>query len=1220
MHGSTAGGPMWFVTEHGDNTTIDLERVNNILTSPSTNTFHMGVDSYDPINHPLNPDGSVITTNIDTRIMKAAENVNGELVACHAVGYNSNEDVARWYEFNVSNPNSPSLIQQGAVGFGPNTYTVYPSIDINTNGTIALGFSKSGTDFSTDYMSAYVTGHDALDGSGVNENPVEIKAGTTNNLDGREGDFSGINVDPTDSTFWVADEYSMLGSWGTEVAQFQMNVQNFYVVNGQLDIFGDQLGTNFNDSASVSVNGRGGAYAVLNGEAASFDPGQINAILIELGGGSNSVFLNATPGGVPTHVVSGGSDTVSVGNGTTQSIRGDVNIENPPALTNIIVNDSSDSLLHTVTLSNIGANAADSDGNSDPWGQISGLLGVGNINYEYTDTNNVTVETGQASGNVINVLGTGVSTGIVTSSFATVNIGNGGSVAGIQGTLYIESPLAFNTININDSADSTVQTVQMGTWTPVGDTNWGYIASLGGAANINYEYADTENVTLQTGTASGNVINVLGTGVSTSIVTNNGATINIGNGGSVAGIQGTLYIESASGSNTININDSADSTVQTVQMGTWTPTGDTNWGYIAGLGGAANINFEYADTNSVTINTGTASGNVINVQGTGIATTIVTNNDATINIGNGGSVAGIQGTLYIESPPAFNTININDSVDTTARTVQMGTWTPFGDTNWGYIAGLGGAANINFEYADTGSVTIDGSAHASTYNLQGTGVPTTVQGGVGNDTFNLGFGNSLGALQGALTINGGGGTNTVNANDSGSASGQSYTFSFTQMTGSDFAPITYAPASLHAINVTGSGNDTLTLLFPAPGVPTSFNGGGGTNTLVGPTASSLTTWTISGPNSGKVYAVSFRNVQNLVGGDASDLFNFTRSTASLSGTIDGGGGTNNNNGISYATLGSSYLVSVALTSNTAGSATHIGGGFSNINSVTGSTDTGNTLTGPNGTNQWTITGTNAGNVNTGPLKPFLFTGMGHLVGGSGVDTFRFDASSDTVLGINGGGAPAGQGDWLKYSLFPSSSTVTVNLATGSATDVNGGAAGAVSNIQNVLGSAAGTNNLTGDSQGNILIGGSGLNTLVGGSGSSLLIGGSGQGTITGGSGTDVLIAGVTTYSAQSTAGVDSLMAILAELQSSDTFADKVYDLTHGTNVGDPAPHGQDLNGSNKLTWLGTVRGSTGAFTLSGDSSASTAADWFFAGSSSTVTDFNDDGVQDEHNNNAIGVF
>jgi hypothetical protein len=599
----------------------------------------------------------------------------------------------------------------------------------------------------------------------------------------------------------------------------------------------------------------------------------------------------------------------------------------------------------------------------------------------------------------------------------------------------------------------------------------------------------------------------------------------------------------------------------------------------------------------------------------------------TVTLGNG-TTQNILGAVNIEgTAPLTNTIVLNDASDTQLRTVTVSNMLNGANPAdyegnadiWGQVSGLA-PANINFEYEDTASVTIDGSNAGSTYNIQATGVATTVNGGSGNDTFNLGSGNSLGGLQGPLTIRGGGGTNIFNANDSNSATGQSYTLSYNQLTGSDFAPITYAYASLHALNVTGSGNDTLTVLTPVAVAATTFNGGSGTNTLVGPNASSLTTWTISGANSGKVDGVNFSNFQNLVGGTSSDAFDFTTSTASLSGTLNGGGGTNNNNTLSYATLGSSYRVNVTLSSNTAGTATSIGGGFSNINYLVGSIDTANTLQGPNSTNDWIITGNNAGDINTGPIRPFVFTAMPNLVGGTGVDTFRMHSTSSAVLSINGGGAPAGQGDWLKYSELPSTSTVTVNLATGSATNVKGGAAGSVTNIQNVLGSATGTNILTGDAQGNILIGGSGLNTIVGGSGNSLLIGGSGHGSITGGSGQDILIAGVTTYSPLSTAGVDSLMAILAELQSADSFAQKVYDLIHGTDSGDPNGHGSDKNGSNKLTWGGTVRASTGAFTLKGDTSSSSKPDWFFSNSPSTVADFNDDGVQDEHNNNAIGVF
>jgi hypothetical protein len=67
-----------------------------------------------------------------------------------------------------------------------------------------------------------------------------------------------------------------------------------------------------------------------------------------------------------------------------------------------------------------------------------------------------------------------------------------------------------------------------------------------------------------------------------------------------------------------------------------------------------------------------------------------------------------------------------------------------------------------------------------------------------------------------------------------------------------------------------------------------------------------------------------------------------------------------------------------------------------------------------------------------------------------VDVFRFSRAG-ALASINGGGAPANQGDWLDYSSFRT--PVTVNLASGTGTNVTG-RAGSVSNIQNVRGGNA----------------------------------------------------------------------------------------------------------------------------------------------------------------------
>ena len=131
-----------------------------------------------------------------------------------------------------------------------------------------------------------------------------------------------------------------------------------------------------------------------------------------------------------------------------------------------------------------------------------------------------------------------------------------------------------------------------------------------------------------------------------------------------------------------------------------------------------------------------------------------------------------------------------------------------------------------------------------------------------------------------------------------------------------------------------------------------------------------------------------------------------------------------------------------------------------------------------------------------------------------MDSFRLLAGGSLTGTLDGGLAPARQGNWLDYSGL--TSAVTVNLQAGAATGVAGGAAGKVAHIQNVHGGNGG-NTLTGNSQGNILIGGTGSDKLIGGSGRSILIGDAGSDTVTGGSGSDILIAGTTSYDQDPTA-------------------------------------------------------------------------------------------------------
>lgn len=241
MHDSVAGDPMWLIQQAGDGNHIQVVKMTNVLSnSASLSTTSLTVNSYSAANHPLNPDGSVITTNMDSRILKVAE-ANNSLVAAHTVAVSGTEDDVQWYRINVSS-GTPVLADQGRVSAGNNTYLYFPGIDINSAGDIGMSYMRSGNDTSTDFMSMYVTGRKSTDTPGTMETPVLVPSGTGVAIyhdftaGGRAGDLSGINVDPTNGTFWAANEYANQESsnWGTAIANFTLGT---VVQNGVIEDF-----------------------------------------------------------------------------------------------------------------------------------------------------------------------------------------------------------------------------------------------------------------------------------------------------------------------------------------------------------------------------------------------------------------------------------------------------------------------------------------------------------------------------------------------------------------------------------------------------------------------------------------------------------------------------------------------------------------------------------------------------------------------------------------------------------------------------------------------------------------------------------------------------------------------------------------------------------------------------------------------------------------------
>jgi hypothetical protein len=295
MHDSIAGDPMWlFNSSRSGGSTILVEKMTSVLsTAPVYTPTTLNVNSYSSALIPLNPNGTKIIPGRGgtfTGILKAAE-FNNTIVASDTTAVGSNEDDVRWYRIDVSS-GTPVLKDQGNVGAGKNTYSVYGAIDINSKGDIGLVYQRSGNDSSTDYMSTYLTGRLATDAAGTMETSVIVPSGTgtTNNTDGREGDLCGINIDSTPLTetaapaqaategtahtfslgsisdlegdFWAAGEFSTTGGgFGTAVAHFAA-----LTPKGPYSIDVDWGDGSTHGTASVSAQGSLGTLSHTYGE------------------------------------------------------------------------------------------------------------------------------------------------------------------------------------------------------------------------------------------------------------------------------------------------------------------------------------------------------------------------------------------------------------------------------------------------------------------------------------------------------------------------------------------------------------------------------------------------------------------------------------------------------------------------------------------------------------------------------------------------------------------------------------------------------------------------------------------------------------------------------------------------------------------------------------------------------------------------------------------
>jgi hypothetical protein len=519
--------------------------------------------------------------------------------------------------------------------------------------------------------------------------------------------------------------------------------------------------------------------------------------------------------------------------------------------------------------------------------------------------------------------------------------------------------------------------------------------------------------------------------------------------------------------------------------------------------------------------------------------------NATVNVGNNGSVQQITGLLTISDPPATAraSVNVDDSADPTPRTPTLDTLF-VGLDSYGRITGLAPTA-IEYHYGDVDNVTVQTGTGGSTVAVLTTSPPVNLI-GHGTDTFNIGSAGSVHTIMGALTI-----TDppqdayaTVNVDDSADGVARNVTLDtsngFGRITGLGSAPISYKYEDTNKATLqTGIGGATVNVL--ATGVPVTLTGHGSSTVYVG------------------------------LGGTI-DQIQGTLSVNGLAGvTILGVYDQNGAPGLTYSLSANEldrdgaapilYNGIQGLTVYTADASI-----FHAISTAAGTpvfvSDAGSMqLLASDGDNTWNITGQNAGTLSSQIIAGTLtFSGASYLRGGFGNDTFVFADGAGVDVGVDG---EAGV-NTLDYSAY--SSSVMVDLQTGLATGVGGG----VANIENVIGGNGG-----GDSGNYNLLIGNGGNVLTGGFGRrNILVAGTSASTLNGGDQDDLLIAGTTAYDTDP--ALASWSQIAAEWAGPDDFWTRITKLSTGNGVPllDPTTvigngGGNTLIGNREMAWIFT---------------------------------------------------
>jgi Ca2+-binding RTX toxin-like protein len=481
-----------------------------------------------------------------------------------------------------------------------------------------------------------------------------------------------------------------------------------------------------------------------------------------------------------------------------------------------------------------------------------------------------------------------------------------------------------------------------------------------------------------------------------------------------------------------------------------------------------------------------------------------------------------DGTLSVRSDadPTAKTVNVkSDRVEGLAPVTVFYGLTPGVRTRLSLTTGDGDDTVNVLSTPPAGAFGVTISTHGGndTFNVEENEAILRLNGGAGDDTFNMApTSQNMERLFHPVLIQGGTGSNSLVANDQNRFSLRYDATLADETIGSSIRISSLLGLEAGIENTTIQYDDVQSVRFlpspftslvhvlsTAPGVNTVIDTSGPTEVDVGsPTVEGLASLSpIQGPVTIHRADVGGRIVLNDSAQITSQNYSIQYDSAHLLGSVDRDG---------MATV--SFDDNTAEVRLVAGSAND---GFF-VQALRGGNGTyvldggrgGNQLVGPGTNNFWDVTGFDSGRLD-GRVS---FQNVGGLQGSVKDDHFRLADNAGVSGFINGQPVLLGQPildagfDTIDYSLYQTG--VGVNLAEQRGRSVAFGTPGRLTGIDAIFGSQA-DDVLTGDLGANVILGLGGNDTIVGGGGKDILIGGLGADTLSNDNSETIFVAGNT---------------------------------------------------------------------------------------------------------------